>query len=113
MSEQEDALTKVYDLMLWFFPQAGKFPRDYRFILGDRVQNHLLDVHEWLIKARYVKNKLDILRSVNIRIEQLRHLARLCKDLKLVNVKKYEYFVKELNIIGGYIGGWVKSVERR
>lgn len=41
MSEKEDALTKTYDLMIWLFPQIGKFPRDYRFVLGDRIENGL------------------------------------------------------------------------
>lgn len=44
MNEKEDALTKTYDLMLWLFPQVGKFPKQYRFILGDRIENLLLDV---------------------------------------------------------------------
>ena len=61
MSEKEDAFTKTYDLMLWLFPQISKFPRDYRYILGNRLENGLLDVYESLIEARYSKEKKTIL----------------------------------------------------
>ena len=112
MSEKEDALTKTYDLMHWLFPQIGKFPRDYRFILGDRLENGLLDVLEKLVEARYTKDKEQILRSVNISLEKLRFMARLSKDLKLVNIKKYEYLAREINGIGVYVGGWIKKLRK-
>jgi hypothetical protein len=66
MSEKEDALTKTYDLMLWLFPQVGKFPKQYRFILGDRIENLLLDVCGGLIEARYSRDKIVTLKAANI-----------------------------------------------
>lgn len=113
MNEKEDALTKTYDLMAWLFPQIGKFPKDYRFILGDRIENGLLDVCENLIEARFTKEKTDILQSTNIKLEKLRYLARLAKDLKLISLKKYEYLSREINQIGVFVGGWLKKVKQR
>jgi len=110
---KEDALTKTYDLMLWLFPQIGKFPREYRFILGDRLENGLIDLCEALIEARFTRNKGPILKNANIRLEKLRYLVRLCKDLKLLSLKKYEYLAKELNSIGVFVGGWIKSLAKR
>lgn len=113
MPEKEDALTKTYDLILWLFPQVAKFPRNYRFILGDRIQNLMLDITAQLIEARYTQNKLHILSHINISLEQLRYLNRLSKDLHLINDKKYEYMAKEINAIGIYVGGWIKSLRRQ
>lgn len=73
MAEKEDALTKTYDLMLWLFPQVSKFPRHYRFIIGDRIQNLMLDITGQLIAAKYTRDKMDILNGVNISLEQLRY----------------------------------------
>jgi hypothetical protein len=109
MSEKEDALTKTYDLMLWLFPHIGKFPRDYRFILGDRMQNCLLDVCGQLITARFTKEKREILKAVNIELEKLRYMVRLCKDLKLMDFRRYEYAAGAINGIGVYVGGWLKK----
>ncbi len=112
MNEKEDALTKTYDLMLWLFPQIGKFPKGYRFILGNRIENGLLDICEGLIEARYTKEKLHILKAVNIKLEKLRYLVRLSKDLKLISLKKYEYLSREMNQIGSFMGGWLKATNR-
>jgi hypothetical protein len=84
MSHKEDALTKTYDLALWLLPQIGKFPKDYRFIFGDRIENCLLEVLEKLIEARYTKDKAAILASVNISLEKLRYLSSMSMDLKLL-----------------------------
>ncbi|CAN2042016.1 Four helix bundle protein [Candidatus Magnetomoraceae bacterium gMMP-15] len=113
MTTKEDALTKTYDLMLWLFPQVSRFPRSYRFILGDRIENQLLNIQEKLIEARFTRNKIGILYSVNISLEQLRYLTRLCKDLQLVSIKKYEYMAREINSIGIFVGGWIKKLKRR
>ena len=85
MSEKENSLTKTYDLMLWLFPQIGKFPRDYRYILGSRIENGLLDVYESLIEAQYSKDKERLLHSANISLEKLRLFARLSMDLRIIN----------------------------
>lgn len=112
MGQPENALTKTYDLMVWLFPQIGKFPRDYRFILGDRIENGLLDVCEMLIVAQYSKKKAETLRMVNLKLETLRHLIRLSKDLKLIGLKKYEYLAREIDAIGRCVGGWLKAVTK-
>lgn len=112
MTEKEDALTKTYDLMLWLFPQIGKFPRDYRYILGDRIENTLLDICEDLIDARYSKEKAAILHSVNLSLEKLRILIRLSKDLQFISIKKYEYLSREINQIGVFVGGWLKKISK-
>lgn len=111
MSEKEDALTKTYDLILWLFPQISKFPRDYRYILGNRIENGLLDVMEQLIEARYTRDKAGLLQSANLALEKLRYLVRLAKDLKFFNTKKYEYISREINQTGIYVGAWLKKVK--
>lgn len=113
MGEKEDALTKTYDLMLWLFPHIGKFPRDYRFILGDRMQNCLLDICGRLIEARFSKEKREILKTANIELEKLRYMVRLCKDLKLLDFRRYEYAAEAINGIGVYVGGWLKRTGKQ
>jgi len=38
-----------YELTAWLLPKISKFPRDQKFLLGDRVQSLLLDVLDHLI----------------------------------------------------------------
>ena len=58
-----DSLTLTYDLLKWSIPAIKKFPRDQRFMLGDRIENHILDVLELLISARYSRDKINYLKK--------------------------------------------------
>jgi hypothetical protein len=44
-----DSITLTYDLLKWAIPTLKKFPRDQRFLVGDRIENHTLDILELLI----------------------------------------------------------------
>ena len=102
-----DSLTLTYDLLKWSIPAILKFPRDQRFMLGDRIENHILDVLELLISARYSRDKIDYLKKANLKIEVLRFLWRLSLDLKYLSTKRYEYVSALLNDIGRLIGSWI------
>ncbi len=105
------ALTKIYSLLLWIIPILEKYPRTQKFLLADRIENLLLDIMELVINAVYSKEKKEHLKTANLKMEKLRYLIRLCKDLKYLNIKKYEYISNAVNEIGIEIGAWIKSVE--
>jgi hypothetical protein len=46
MAESDNILTKLQDLLVYLIPQLNKFPRDQRFVLGDRIETKLLNVQE-------------------------------------------------------------------
>ena len=102
------ALTKVYDLLLWIIPVLEKFPRTQKFMLGDRIEALMLDIMDLIISAVYSRDKISYLRSANLKLEQFRYLIRLCKDLKFLNIPKYEFLAKAVNELGMEIGGWIK-----
>ena len=53
MATSDNVLTKLHDLLLYIIPQLGKFPRDEKFLLADRIETRLLDVQERCIRAYY------------------------------------------------------------
>lgn len=102
------ALEKAYQFTLWLIPTVEKFPRAQKFLLGDRIESLALDVIEGIVDATYTRNRKPILRKVNLRLEKLRLLFRLCVDLKMVDARRYEYAVRNLDELGRLIGGWMK-----
>ena len=62
------------------------FPRDRKFLLGDRIRGAALDVLERLIEAAYSKRREEPLTRVNLGLEKLRYFCRLaisCMDAPL------------------------------
>ncbi len=113
MAREMQAVTKIYDVLKWLMPQISKLPRSHKFTLGDRVANLGLDVLMLLVEASYTRDKLELLRQANLKLEQMRYLLRLCKDLELFSLKRYEYISREINEAGSFIGGWVKQQKGR
>ncbi len=108
MPREVDAITRLYDYLLWLVPKLEKFPRSQKFLLGDRIESLLLDILELLIEAAFSKKKLAPLRTANIKLEKLRYLIRLAKDLKLMNLDSYEFSARAINEIGVSVGGWLR-----
>src|SRR5436853_3828502 len=50
--EELVVITKTYDLILWSCNHTGKFPRNHRFVLGERIERNLYDLLELLIRAK-------------------------------------------------------------
>lgn len=109
MQHVTPVVTRTYDLILWLLPKLGKFPRDQRFLLGDRIENTLLDCLELLIEATYSREKAGILKNVNLKLEKLRFLVRISRDMRYVNIESYEFTARKIDEIGRMVGGWIKT----
>ena len=55
-------ITKTNDLILWSCNHTSKFPRNHRFVLGERIERNLYGLLETLIAAKYTKEPPTIAR---------------------------------------------------
>lgn len=88
---------------------CGKFPKNVRFNLVDRITNISLDVLESIIEAIYEKKKTEILGRANLDMEKIRALLQICMNKKYVSIGQYEHVSGEINEAGKMLGGWIKS----
>jgi len=109
MPREAPVVGKAYDFCLWLLPHVVKFPRSYRFVLGERLEREVVSLLLALVNAAYARDKTEILTGANIRIEGLRFLLRLAKDLRLLSVAQHEYAAEHLDEIGRMVGGWIRS----
>jgi hypothetical protein len=110
MAESDNILTKLQDLLVYLIPQLNKFPRDQKFVLGDRIETKLLDVQEFCLRAYYSREKRGHLLEANLQLEVARHLVRLANALKLFSNHTYGVLAEKMDEVGRMIGGWLKSV---
>ncbi len=102
-------ITKTYDFILWSCNHTSKFPRNHRFVLGERIERNLYDVLELLIRAKYTKQRQELLEQANLVLEILRFQMRLAKDLQCLKVESYGFAAKAIDEIGKLVGGWLKT----
>ena len=102
-------ITKTYDLILWSCNHTGRFPRNHRFVLGERIERNMYDLLETLIQAKYSKQPGTLLQDANLKLEILRFQFRLAKDLKCLQTTSYGFSAQAVDEIGRLIGGWMKK----
>ena len=68
MAKLETILTLTYDFLLYLIPQLSKYPRDQKFVLGDRIETLALDILDDVIVAYYSKQKFERLQNANLEI---------------------------------------------
>ena len=93
--------------------QLPNFPRSHRFVLGDRIENIVLEVLELLIEAAYTRDKAALLKRTSIQLEKLRYLIRISKDMTFISLRQYEFASKQIDEVGRMVGGWLRQQEGR
>jgi hypothetical protein len=111
--EEPAIFTRWMEFLEWLLPATEKFPKRVRFTFADRINNLALDIVEDLVEARYSRDKRLLLQRVNLRLEKLRILLRLCHRLKYLSNRGYEHASRSLNEVGRMLGGWIKQQEGR
>lgn len=99
---------KTYQFILWLYVMVNKFPKSQRFVLGQHIENTALAILTSIIQANMEKEKLKTLKLISIRLDLLRTLIRLSKDLKFISIKQYMFASENVNEIGKMLGGWIK-----
>src|SRR5262245_32811913 len=107
--EELVVITKTYDLILWSCNHTRKFPRNHRFVLGERIEGILYDLLDLLIRAKFTRNRQELLQQANLGLEILRFQMRLAKDLQCLKVESYGFATKAIDEIGKLVVGWLKS----
>ena len=103
-------IDKCYELVVWSCKHLAKFPKSYRFTLGNDLERRLYVTLEYLIRARYdSSNRIQLLQAINLELELLRFQFRLAKDLKCLSIESYGFAARSVDEVGRLVGGWLKS----
>jgi hypothetical protein len=100
---------KAYEFNLWVLPHVEKFPKSYRFSLGQNLVDGSLGLLMSLVDATYQSRNATPLAAAMREVNRVRYLIRLSKDLRVMDLKGYEFAAGLLDEIGRMTGGWWKS----
>jgi hypothetical protein len=108
-SDPPVVLVKWYDFTKWVLGHVDNFPKNQRFVFGQRLADGVITILELIVEATYSERKSQILLEVNRRLEVLRWLLRLAFDRRLLASKQYASSSEQLTECGRMIGGWYKQ----
>jgi hypothetical protein len=92
-------INKTYDKILWSCNHTSEFPRNHRFVLGERIERDLYGLLETLIAAKYTKNRQRLLEEEELNLEILRFRMWLAKNLQCLKVENYTLAARSIDEI--------------
>lgn len=106
---------KSYELFKLTLDPIAKFPKPWRYTVGERLQNAILQVVEETGQALYVRQPLKenyILRVIGT-LQTLTLLIRLCLDTKLIPEQKFFEWSNRSEELCRMAAGWLSATRDR
>ena len=107
------AFVAYYEILGWVLDRVETFPKNQRFVFGQRLANHAVDVLELIVTALYSRDRKAVLNQANLKLQTVRILVRLCCDRKLITPRQYSFCSGKLIEVGSMLGGWLKQEQSR
>lgn len=98
-----------------FYKYRNTLSKQDRYTLWRKCENIILEVLENILWASYLSKgeKLPVLERTSLKLDLLRVLLRLCKEVKAIDNEKYILLQEIIDEIGRMLGGWIKSTKER
>lgn len=108
-------IRKTYDLYGFFYSLRLTVPKQDRYTIWQKCESLLIEILESILYASQQSSvsKLPTLERASVKLNFLRLLIRLMKDVKAIDSKKYVLIEAYLDEIGRMLGGWIKSTRER
>jgi hypothetical protein len=107
--EDLQILQKTYDMILYSQHALNQFPKFEKHVLAAEIRQTMNNLLTLIITANKKYYKKTTLQEIDVELEKLRTFVRLSKDMKYIDIKKYEVWSKYLAEIGKMLGGWMKA----
>lgn len=104
---------KCREMIMYGYQAIKQFPKHERHVLGAEMRLSMLQLQRLIITAFKRYHKKTTLSDLDIELAVLKRLVRLAKDLRYLDIKKYQIWVEHIVEIGKMIGGWIRSVKNQ
>jgi len=104
----------VYFAYAYWNELLVKFPKSQRHTLGTKCADYILEILELLMTTAEHTDRIEKIRhlhTVNVKLDILKLLVRLCKNCKCISNNAYLQMESQLQEIGRMLGGWLKSLK--
>ncbi len=112
-TEPAVVVQRAYDWTLWIIPKVEKFPKSYRFSIGQSLVTASIELLMNLVDATYQTRNAGSLGAAVREVNRIRYLVRLAKDLRVINLAGHEFAAKAMDEVGRMAGGWLKSTRQK
>ena len=101
---------KALDLTIWMENTVRDFPRYHKYTIGSELREKTREVTVLIAQANVKKKRKQMLLHIREKLEELKIMIRICKELKIFkSFKSYEFAVRQVVEIAKQNEGWIKA----
>ncbi|MEA2040981.1 MAG: four helix bundle protein [Bacteroidota bacterium] len=99
-----------YDLLIAIYNRTKLFTREYKYTLGEKLKNEILELLINIYKANKSKQatRLQYIDTARQNIEVVRLLLRVTKDLKIIGIKGHVVLNVQVEELSKQLSSWQK-----
>lgn len=98
-----------YDLTLSLFLVIKKFPKEFKYTLGEQLKKDCLMLISSLYKTNTLLHKKESLIETRATLEGIRVLLRLSKDLHIIAVERFVVLSESIETISKQLLAWERK----
>lgn len=102
----------TYDVLLRTMHAISHFPREYKYSLGEKIQNEMIELVISIYKANSNHNKREFLSRMQEQIQLIYLFLRISHDMKLMPTEKYAGIVEMIDEVASQAKGWLIANEK-
>lgn len=103
----------TYSLLELISRKTKDFPKDFKYSLGEKIQDECISLIILIYKANSSKNKQPFIHSILEKIQVVELLCRLSKDMRLINIESFSEIVTLTDSIARQAQGWENYVNNQ
>ena len=92
---------------------TAKFPKDYKFTLGNRLNEDCVNLTALLLEVTYTDNIEELLKTYIKLLNRIRLQLRLCSDFKLLSHGQQSSLICRLECLISQSMAWYRKERRK
>lgn len=103
----------VFDLTIKIFQQSQHMSREFRYTLGERLKNEAINLLIDVYSASTAEDKLPHILSTQRRIELIRVMLRVCREMGQLPIKNMASMTLHTDEITKQLAAWLAATMKR
>lgn len=103
----------TYDLLIRTMTATKDFPREYKYTLGQKMKDEIIELVVLIYKANSSVDKERHIAMILERVQVIQLLMRLSHDMKILTRKHYAAIAEMTDSLARQAQGWQRSSGKR
>jgi len=99
----------TYDLLLRTMQVTKEFPREFKYTLGQRLKDEIMELVVLIYRANSARDKQTHIDGILERVQVVQLLIRLAHDMRILARKHYADLAEKTDSLARQAQGWKKS----